>query len=144
MTLETPADRAKGMPPDTPRIRVGNGGDKVRLLTLDSLDRRCAAHKRTTRLIEAIEADAGGADRLSTGERQIIQRAAIAGALSEHLEARWLSGGQIDPATYCTLANCQRRLLEVVYGRSLERRLRDVSDASSTHILSLIDEEPAA
>jgi hypothetical protein len=116
--------RSLRMPADPVEIRVGSGGDKVRLLSLHDLDRRTAAYKRTMDLIEQIEADAGGHDRLSTGERQIIQRAAVTAALAEHLETQWLSGEEIDPGLYCTLGNALRRLLETV---GLRRVPRDVS-----------------
>jgi hypothetical protein len=75
-------------------------------------------------LIASVEADLGGGDQLSTGERQIVQRAALTGALAEDLEARWLAGEEIDPALYATLGNAQRRLFEAL---GLSRRPRDVS-----------------
>jgi hypothetical protein len=71
-----------------------------------------------------MEVDAGGSDRLSTGERQIIQRAAITGAVLEDIEARWLEGEPLDAALYATLGNAQRRLLETV---GLRRVPRDVT-----------------
>jgi len=95
-------------------IQPGNtpvAASKLRLLTLDPLDHRTAAANRCRDLIAAIELDLGGRDRLSTGERQIIQRAAITGAVLEDIEARWLAGEPIDPALYA-LGNAQRRLLE--------------------------------
>jgi hypothetical protein len=114
------------MPQDAVEMRFKSGGDKVRLLSLHDIDRRTAAYRRTSDLIDAIEADAGGRDRLSTGERQIIQRIALTCTLAEHLEARWLAGEEIDPALYCTLANAQRRLLETVPA-ALRRVPRDVT-----------------
>jgi hypothetical protein len=75
-------------------------------------------------LISAIEADLGGADRLSTGERQLIQRAAVTGAMLEDQEARWLSGKDIDPALYAALGNAQRRMFEAV---GIKRQPRDVT-----------------
>jgi hypothetical protein len=96
---------------------------KARLLSLHDIDRRTAAYQKTVALITAIEADLGGSDRISTGERQIVQRAALTGALVEDLETRWLQGQPIDPAVYCTLANCQRRLLETVGLRRVPREV---------------------
>jgi hypothetical protein len=61
--------------------------------------------------------------RLSTGARQIIQRAALTGALLEDLETRCLAGEPIDAAQYATLSNAQRRLFETV---GLRRVPRDV------------------
>ena len=99
------------MPSDTVEVQVGKAGDKVRLLSLHDLDRRTAAYRRTVDLIEAIENDAGGHDRLSTGERQIIQRIALT----------------------CTLANAQKRLLETV---GLRRVPRDVTPSLAEYLRS--------
>jgi hypothetical protein len=121
------------MPTDTVEMQVVNAGGKVRLLSLHDLDRRTAAYRRTVDLIEQIETDAGGHDRLSTGERQIIQRIALTCALAEHLEARWLSGEEIDPVLYCTLANAQKRLLESV---GLRRVPRDVAPSLTDYLRS--------
>jgi hypothetical protein len=87
---------------------------KAKLLTLDHLDGRTAAARAARDLMADIEADLGGADMVSTAERQIIQRAAITGAILESMEAEWLAGGQIDMAMYVPLANLQRRHLEAV------------------------------
>ena len=121
------------MPADTPEMQVGNGGGKTRLLSLHDLDRRTAAYRRTVDLIEAIEGDLGGADQLSTGQRQIVQRIGLMCALSESLEARWLSGEEIDPAIYCAIANAQKRLLELV---GLRRVPRDVTPSLTDYLRS--------
>ena len=114
----------------TPDV-VLKGGSKTRLLSLQDIDRRTAAYRKTADLIDAIENDLGGPDQLSTGERQIIQRAALTGALLEDLEARWLAGQPIDPAAYCTVLNAQRRLFEAV---GLKRRPRDVTPDLRTYL----------
>ena len=93
---------------DAPTIEDGRG--KVRLLTLSDLDRRTSAARRAHDLIHAIHDDLGGEDRLATGERQIVQRAALLGVMAEDLETRWLGGEWIDPAALCTIGNAQRRL----------------------------------
>ena len=121
------------MPADVAEVQVGNAGQKVRLLSLHDLDRRTAAYQRTVALIDAIEADAGGHDQLTTGQRQIVQRIALTCALAEHLEARWLSGEEIDPTIYCTLANAQKRLLELV---GLRRVPRDVAPSLTDYLRS--------
>jgi hypothetical protein len=97
---------------------------KARLLTLNDLDRRTAAYQATARLISEIEADLGGHDRLSTAERQLVQRAAVLGAVLIDAEAKWLAGDAFDPSTYCAIVNAQRRVLETI---GLKRRARDVS-----------------
>jgi hypothetical protein len=95
-----------------------------RLKTLDQLDGRTAAAKRAALLIGALEADAGGADQLSTGQREIIKRAALASTLCEHLECTWLDGGSVDVSDYAVLSNLERRLLVTV---GLTREPRDVT-----------------
>ena len=104
---------------------------KVRLLTLEDLDRRTGAFKRIAELISALEADLGGSDRLSTAQRQIAQRACLMAALLESMEADWLSGNGIDPTIYSALSNTQRRLLEVL---GLERKPRDVPPSLAAYI----------
>ena len=95
------------MPSDAVAMQVGNAGQKIRLLSLHDLDRRTAAYRRTVDLIEAIENDAGGHDRLSTGERQIIQRIALTCTLAEHLRP----------------AGCpERKLIRLYIARSPMRR----------------------
>ena len=123
------SDRASIQPGNTPVA-----ASKLRLLTLDQLDHRTAAAKRCRDLIAAIELDLGGSDRLSTGERQIIQRAAIIGAVLEDIETRWLAGEPIDPALYATLGNAQRRLLETI---GLRRRARDVTPSVDEYVARL-------
>jgi len=98
----------------TPSRRRGPYRKKRQLKSLKDLDPRTTAYRRTLDLIRAIETDLGGNEQLSTGERQIIQRAALTGALLEDLEARWLATGEIDASLYCTLGNAQRRLFEAV------------------------------
>jgi hypothetical protein len=105
--------------------------DRVRFLSLHDIDRRTTAYRKAVDLIDAIESDLGGADRLSTGERQLIQRAAVTGAMLEDQEARWLSGEMIDPALYATLGNAQRRMFEAV---GLRRRPRDVTPKLSSYL----------
>jgi hypothetical protein len=97
---------------------------KARLLTLEDLDRRTNAYKLTAGLIESLEDDLGGAGHVSVAERQIVQRAAVLGAMAADLEARWIGGGPVDPLAFTTIANAQRRLLEAV---GLQRRARDVT-----------------
>ena len=119
MQRDTPSMDAGSVPDTAEKL-----GGRTRLMSLHDIDRRTAAYRKTMDLITGIEADLGGPDHLSTGGRQIIQRAALTGALLEDLEARWLAGEPIDPALYATLGNAQRRLFETV---GLKRQARDVT-----------------
>lgn len=104
---------------------------KFRLLTLDQLDGRTAAAKRARELIEAIEADLGGGDRLSEGSRQLIQRAAVLGTFIESCEAQWLRGEEVALADYLAAINAQRRVLATV---GFERRARDVTPTLAEYL----------
>jgi hypothetical protein len=111
------------LPPESPIDATTK--QKARLLTLDSLDRRTAAYRETRQLIDDIEADLGGRDALSAASRQLVQHAAVLGAMLIDSEARYVSGEPVDPMSLCTLINAQRRVLETV---GLQRRARDVTD----------------
>jgi hypothetical protein len=124
----------KIMPPDSvqlepakPAGRVG----KARLTSLDSLDRRTVAYRETRKLINEIEGDLGGSDRLSTGERQLVQRAAVLGAVLTDTESRWIEGEPIDTTAYCTVVNAQRRVLETI---GLRRQPRDVTPSLAEYL----------
>lgn len=123
------------MQPDTIALDSGSGAEasqkpagKQRLLSLGDIDGRTKAFRKTLDLIACIEEDLGGCDQLSTGQRQLIQRAALTGALLEDLEAKWLAGEPIDPALYATLGNAQRRLFETVGLRRVPRDVTSLGD----------------
>ncbi len=114
---------------------------KMRLLTLGHLDGRTAAARRARELIEAIEADLGGGDRLSEGSRQLVQRAAVLGTFIESCEAQWLSGEQVDLAEYLAAINSQRRVLATI---GLERRARDLTTSVAEYVAGIADDGDAA
>jgi hypothetical protein len=113
---------ASELPPR--REAVAGKEPKVRLLSLSDLDGRTRSAQLVSKTIDSLVADLGGEQNLSTAEHLIVRRAAIAGAMSEDLAARWLIGDPIDPAIFATLANVERRQLESV---GIKRRLRDVT-----------------
>jgi hypothetical protein len=117
------ADIDRNSPPD---------GRKVRLMTLADLDGRTNAAKAARALVADLENDMGGADRLSAGERALVVRAAVSTAMIEHIEATWLSGGELDVTAYTALVNVQRRLLTV----GLQRRPRDVTPDLDNYVAS--------
>lgn len=121
----------------TNRVEVKSVG-KARLLTLADLDRRTSAYRETAKLIDELEEDLGGRDRLSTAERQLIQRAAVLGAMLEDQEVSWIGGKSLDVATYCTGINAQRRVLETI---GLRRRARDITPSLSAYLRTDRDED---
>jgi hypothetical protein len=103
------------------------GAGRFVLKTIDHLDGRTVASKRAFELIAAIGRDLTGSDdssQLTEGTKQLIQRAAILGAMIESNEAAWLGGDVVDLSNYFIALNTQRRILVTL---GLERRCRDVS-----------------
>lgn len=98
---------------------------KLRLRTLNDLDGRTAAAQKAQAFVESIEADLGGADRLSTAQRTMVTRAAVTAAIVEAMEAGALMGGDIDVGAYVALTNNLRRFLTTL---GLERVAKDVTD----------------
>jgi hypothetical protein len=95
----------------------------ARLLSLDRLDGRTIAARRARELVEAIEADLGGADRLSEGTKQLARRAAVLSVFIENSEASWLAGQEVQLGDYLSAVNSQRRVLTTI---GLERRQREI------------------
>lgn len=124
------------MAADTSEMVRGREADtvpKAKLLTLADLDGRTRAAQAVSKTMSAIATDLGGSEHLSTGEHQIIKRAALTGAMLEDMAARWLLGEPVDPALYATLSNAERRLLETV---GLKRRPRDVTMNLAAYVAS--------
>jgi hypothetical protein len=116
--------------PKRGRIRVRR---PKQLLTLSDLDQRTRSAALANQLLKDLQSDAGGRENLSAAQRQLIQRAAILGALIEHSEVRWSAGQSIDLASYLAAINTQRRVLVSL---GLERRQRDVTPDLSDYINS--------
>lgn len=114
-----------------PRTRQG----RIRLRSIDDLDGRTAAARRARELVEALETDLGGDP--TTGERELIKRAALLGAITEDCEVRWLERRPADLTLYGTLVDRQRRILEAL---GLRRRPRDVTPDQTPQILDHIRE----
>lgn len=119
------------MPEDTATIELGSqanapakAGGKARLRTLDDLDRRTKAAQATFELRDSIASDLGGLDHLSAMERELVDGAALLGAMIKDLGTNYLSGDPIDLSEFMALTNAQRRLLADI---GLERRARNIT-----------------
>ncbi|TIT36184.1 MAG: hypothetical protein E5W65_10495 [Mesorhizobium sp.] len=110
--------------PDTP----SKGGSKARLRTLDDLDRRTKAAQATFELRNSIANDLGGVDHLSAMQRELVDGAALLGAMIKDLGANYLSGDPVDLSEFMALTNAQRRLLADI---GLERKARDITPSLS-------------
>lgn len=118
--------------PKRSRTRQG----KTRLLTLATLDARTAAYADACRLVETLSTDLGG--DLSEGERQLVTRAAMTGAIVADFEARWVSGQSVPLTDYLAAINVQRRVLATL---GLQRRQRDVGPTLGELLRADIDKQ---
>ncbi|WP_189524093.1 hypothetical protein [Mesorhizobium sp. M8A.F.Ca.ET.165.01.1.1] len=123
------------MPADADLIDLGStpnasrSGAKARLRTLADLDRRTAAAKATFELRNSIASDLGGIDRLSAMQRELVDGAALLGAMIKDLGANYLSGDPVDLSEFMALTNAQRRLLADI---GLERKAHDITPDIAT------------
>jgi len=98
---------------------------RAKLLTLDRLDKRTAAAQRAMALVRSFTTDMGGADRLSEGAKQLVQRAAVLGTFIESVEVRWLRGEPIELLDLLAAINAQRRCIETIGAAA--RQARDIT-----------------
>lgn len=127
------------MQPERPS-ETGAKGGKVRLLTLDDLDGRTRAAQQVRETRQAIMADCGGEDALSTLERIAVDNVALLDALTKDAAARWLSGQEIDVAAIGTLMNSYNRTAAVL---GWKRRPRDVTPDLRTYLAAKRAAEPS-
>ncbi len=111
-------------------------------MSLESLDGRTAAAQCVRELIAALEADKGGADNMTTAERQVAMTAALTTAMVRDLGARWSRGEPVDLALFPTLSNSERRAYEAI--RGFEYRAKDVTPPSLDEIAARIEAEEQA
>src|SRR5260370_31160896 len=126
MAIDAPRGDASG----TVKPRIARQG-YILFLTMSDLDCLSGAAARCLELARELEVDLGGADRLSTAQRQLIQRAAVLAAQLEDFETRWCLGEVVELPDYLQAINVQRRLLATL---GLERRPRDVSPDVRTYL----------
>jgi hypothetical protein len=98
---------------------------KARLLTLDRLDKRCASAQRALALVREFSASLGGAEHLSVGAKQLIQRCAVLGTFIEACEVKWLQGQPIELLDYLAACNTQRRIIQDLGAAA--RQARDIT-----------------
>jgi hypothetical protein len=95
---------------------------KARLMSLDQIDRRTKAAQMALETKQAIIADLGGEDRLSTLERIACEHAALASAVVADSYARWLRGEDIALAELATIQNAYLRIAGAI---GFSRRAKD-------------------
>jgi hypothetical protein len=137
---ETPSDTANARPNNRGALSKGRSRTKqgkTRLLTIDSLDYRTAAYASATKLIETLSRDLGS--DLSEGQKQLVTRVALIGAIVSDFETRWISGEQIALPDYLQACRTQCRLLALL---GLQRVPRDMTPTLSELLRMPADESP--
>jgi hypothetical protein len=100
-------------------------------LNRESLDGRTITAKVFDRLVEAIHADMGGSDQLSAMEVRLIDAFSGASVLVDHLNARIISGTEIDAATVQMYAASVSAMVRVARRLGASRRAKPVLDMST-------------
>jgi hypothetical protein len=107
------------------RSAVTNGTELLR-----DVDHRTAYMRRLRDLLLAHEADLGGADLLSEGQRAIIRRATLLTVQCELMETKFAerdgSASNLDLECYQRCCNTLRRMIESL-GLNTGRKPRDVN-----------------
>ena len=107
------------------RSALTNGSELLR-----DVDHRSAYMRRLRDLLRAHEADLGGADLLSEGQRAIIRRATLLTVQCEMLEQKFAehdgAASSADLETYQRCSNSLRRLLESL-GLHQGRKAREIN-----------------
>jgi hypothetical protein len=105
-------------------MRAGNGRGKIRMLTRAQLDGRTKARKQFDAIASGIAADLGGADRLSTVQRHLVEAFCGCAIVQQSINASILLGEPIDITEASTVASTLVRLASRI---GLERQPRDVT-----------------
>lgn len=101
---------------------------------LARIDKRTKVARAVLTRIEALEADAGGAESLTAARRSLIRHAAWLDAIVESYEMKLAAGEQIDVGGHTQALNSLLglfRLLGLERKAKPVRRLRDVMEAGS-------------
>jgi hypothetical protein len=114
---------------DTPHFRVHRR--KGHLRSLNDLDKRTAAAKKAHALCASLESDLGGSEVITTAQRELVQRAALLGAVIADFEVKMLRHEPVEFMVYLKAVGVQRRVLATI---GLERRPRDVTPSLSEYL----------
>lgn len=125
--LDDTADIERESQPEAPKA----AGRKVRLLTLDDLDKRTTAARVACQTRDQVCADLGGADRLTTLELIQVDSVSVTAAMLADLRTRWLKGEEVDIGVVATLQNAFNRTAASL---GFKRRARDVSPTLSEYL----------
>lgn len=98
---------------------------------LPGIDGRSGIARRYRDLLEIFSQDAGGMDRLSEAEIQLLRRASALSTVCELQEAELCNGQDVDLQDYRGSVNTLRRVLETV---GIRRQARDITPSISEYV----------
>jgi hypothetical protein len=116
--------RGESAPYGEMSIASGRSHRKLKLLTRHAIDGRTQAAKFWDRMVDEIETDLGGHDRLSTIERTLICAYVSAALTLQNLNTRLLLGEEIDFSQH---SQCVSAMTRVASRLGIRRRARDVT-----------------
>jgi hypothetical protein len=119
-------------------IRNGNGVGKVRLLSRQVLDGRTVAARQFDHIAASISQDLGGADRLSTIQKHLVEAFAGCAVHVHDLNARMLLGEKVDLAEH---AQAVTTLVRVASRLPIGRVAKQIPSMAE-YLRSLPHEEP--
>ena len=103
-----------------------HGKGQIRLGSIADLDGRTAAYRNAMALREAICADLGGEDTLSSVKLKLIDSLVLLTAVIEHYHTAILSGdGSVDLQALNAATNTRNRTAQLV---GMDRVQRDITD----------------
>ncbi|RWO63083.1 hypothetical protein [Mesorhizobium sp.] len=82
---------------------------KLRLPSLDNLDRRTAAYRDAMDLIDRVIGERGGRDQVDVVRAASAETWAVLTTQLRGMQVQWLNGGCVDWSEFTTIANARRR-----------------------------------
>jgi hypothetical protein len=125
---------------DKPVPRRRHRAVRPQLANRAALDGRTTAAKQFDRLVAAVEADLGGADRLSTVQRVLIEAFAGSTIAMHNLNVRALLGQDVDPATFGVIVSS---IVRVASRLGVNRVARDVTPSVKDYVKHINEQEEA-
>ena len=102
---------------------------KFALITLDNIDRRSHAFQKFSSVVRGVTNDLGGAERLTTVERALIEAFGAATVRMEDLAARQLLGDQ--KTEYSELASAISSMVRIAKRLGTDKRPKEITPLSS-------------
>ncbi len=130
-----------GEDPAPKKKRAPNGHRKLPQITRDSLDGRTRIAHEFRSIVDGISADLGGADRLSTIQRSLIDAYAGVCCVLTDLNSRALQGEPFDLLQYATAVSTLTRVANKL---GTKRQPRDITPPGVADYLQHRAREKAA